>query len=94
MLLVAIAQDENPEIKEEDYAAAWMGIQNLSLAACEMGLGTHLKSGAIMDDPNARGPLGVPDSERIIACIELGEPAETPAGKARCAASDFTTWVP
>ena len=94
MILVAIAKDENPEIQEEDYAAAWMGIQNLSLAACDMGLGTHLKSGAIMDDPNARGPMGVAENERIIACVELGEPADMPDGKARCAASDFITWVP
>jgi len=39
MLVVAVALDENPEIREEDYAAAMMGIQNLSLAALELGLG-------------------------------------------------------
>jgi len=37
MLAVAVVLDENPEIREEDYAAAWMAIQNLSLAAHAMG---------------------------------------------------------
>jgi nitroreductase len=94
MLIVAITQDENPEIREEDYAAAWMGIQNLSLVAHDLGLGTHLKSGAVMDDPNARGAVGLPDDERIIACIEVGEAEDVPEGRARCASSDFTVWVP
>ena len=33
MIAVAITLDENPEIREEDFAAAFMGIQNLSLVA-------------------------------------------------------------
>lgn len=94
MLAVSTCVDENPEIREEDYAATYMAIQNLCLAACAMGLGTHVKSGAIMDDPNGRAAVGVPEGERIVATISLGEPAETPAPKARKDATDFTTWLP
>jgi nitroreductase len=94
MLAVSMTRHENPEIVEEDYAATYMAIQNLSLAACAMGLGTHVKSGAIMDDPAARATVGVPDDERIVATITLGEPAEVPTPKARRDASDLTTWVP
>src|SRR3954469_16302604 len=59
MIAVAIVSNENPEIAEEDYAAGMMAVQNLSLAAVELGLGTHIKTGAIMADPAARAAAGV-----------------------------------
>jgi nitroreductase len=94
MLVVAVADNENPEIKEEDYAAVMMAIQNLSLAAVELGLGTHVKTGAIMADPSARAAAGVKAAERIVAVVNIGEPAEVPAAKTRESATAFTTWLP
>ena len=94
MLAVAMTLDENAEIREEDYAATCMAIQNLCLAAHAMGLGTHIKSGAVMDDPNGRAAVGVGEDQRIIATISLGEPADTPDPKPRRDAAELTTWVP
>lgn len=94
MLAVSMTLDENPEIREEDYASTYMAIQNLCLAACALGLGTHVKSGGVMDDPVAREAIGVGSEERVIATIAVGEPADVPAPKQRHDASDFTTWVP
>ncbi len=94
MLAVSMTVDENVEIREEDYASTFMAIQNLCLAACAMGLGTHVKSGAVMDDPIARAAVRVGEQERIVATISLGEPAEVPVSKQRHEASEFTTWVP
>ncbi len=94
MLAVAVTLDDNPEIREEDYAATFMAIQNLCLAACAMGLGAHVKSGGVMDDPRARAAVGVLEGQRIVATINLGEPASLPEPKSRHDASDFTTWVP
>lgn len=94
MIAVAIVKADNPEIAEEDYAAAMMAIQNLALAAVEYGLGTHMKTGAIMNDPAARAAVGVPETERIVAIVNVGEPAEAPAAKNRQPAAAFTTWVP
>jgi nitroreductase len=94
VIAVAIPQDENPEIREEDYAAAMMAVQNISLMATAMGLGTHIKTGAVMDDPGARSAVGVPDNERIVALVNLGEPAELPTPKPRTAARERTVWVP
>lgn len=94
MLAVSMTLDDDPEIREEDYAATYMAIENLCLAAWAMGLGTHVKSGAIMDDPRAREAVGASEGERIVATIHLGEPAEIPTPKKRRPASDFTTWVP
>lgn len=94
MLAVAMVQHENPEIREEDYAAVWMAIQNLAIAAVEMGLGTHIKTGAVMADPNARAAAGVTDeAQRIVAIVNVGEPAETPPAKNRDPALTHTTWM-
>ena len=94
MIAVTISQNENPEIREEDYAAGMMAVQNISLAAVALGLGTHIKTGAVMDDPAARTAIGVGEGERVIAIMNVGEPAAIPPAKARRAASDVTTWLP
>ena len=69
-----------------------MAIQNLSLAAVEMGLGTHIKTGAVMDDPGARAVAGVADNERIVAVVNVGEPAEVPAAKSRATDTPDVIW--
>jgi nitroreductase len=94
MVAVAVVQTDNAEAREEDYAAAMMAVQNLSLTAVELGLGTHIKTGGVMSDPAARGAAGVRDTERIVAIVNVGEPAETPPPKKREPASTLTTWVP
>ncbi len=94
MIAVAMAQDENPEIREEDYAAIFMGLQNLALAAESMGLGTHIKTGAVMDDPAAREAAGVRAGERVVAIVNVGVPAEVPDAKPRLSADELTTWLP
>ena len=93
MIAVAVVEQENPETREEDYAAAMMAVQNIALAAVEMGLGTHIKTGAVMTDPAARAAAGVPEGERIVAVVNVGEPAEAPPMRPRDAAS-VVTWLP
>jgi nitroreductase len=93
MLVVAVVNNDDAELREEDYAATMMAIQNLSLVAVEMGLGTHIKTGAVMADPAARAAVGVKDNERIIAVVNIGQPADVPPPKTREAAEAFTTWT-
>jgi nitroreductase len=94
MIAVAVVNNDNPEIREEDFAAAMMAVENLALEAVARGLGTHLKTGGVMSDPAARAAARVLDNERIIAIVNLGEPADVPPPKKRESAASFTTWVP
>jgi nitroreductase len=94
MIAVAVVTNENPEIREEDYAAVMMGVENLALTAVTLGLGTAFKTGAVMEDPAARSAAGVAEGERIIVVVNVGEPAEVPPPKKREPASAFTTWMP
>ena len=94
MLAVAVVVDENAEIREEDYAAVMMGIQNLCLTAVELGLGTHIKTGGVMGDAASRAAAGVSEGERIVAVVNVGEPAEQPPAKPRVAGVERTVWRP
>ena len=94
MLAVAVVTSDNPETAEEDYAAVMMAIQNITLKAVELGLGTHLKTGAVMSDSAARAAANVGDGERIVAIVNVGEPADIPPAKPRIPAPAHTTWVP
>jgi nitroreductase len=94
MIAVAVVASENAETTEENYAAAMMAIENLALSAVDIGLGTHIKTGAVMADPSARSAVGLPDTERIVAIVNVGEPAELPPPKPRSPATSLTTWVP
>jgi nitroreductase len=94
MIAVAVVEDANPEIRDEDLGATMMAIQNLSIAAVALGLGSHIKTGAIMQDPAARAAAGVAEGERIVAVINVGEPAHVPPVRERKTAESLTTWVP
>ena len=94
MIAVAITQSDNPETREEDYASAMMAVQNIALAAVVLGLGTHIKTGGVMGDTAARAAAGVADNERIVAIVNVGEPAELPPPRKGESAVAFTTMRP
>lgn len=94
MIVVAIAMSDNPEVAEEDYGAAMMAVENLALCAVDLGLGTHIKTGAVMADSAARAAAGVAEGERIVAVVNVGEPDEVPPPKQRNPASSCTCWLP
>lgn len=94
MIGIVMDQAENPEIREEDYATAFMVVQNLSLMAVAAGLATHIKTGAVMEDPPVREALKVGKDQRLVAVVYLGEPAELPDLKKRVPASKRTRWLP
>ena len=91
---VAMRLDENAADREEDYAATFMAVDNLCLAALELELGTHIKTGAVLADPEVRAALEVPAEERLVAIVQVGYPAEQPAPKPRAAAAELTRWLP
>lgn len=94
LLIVTAHVAEDPEIREEDYAATWMAIQNIALGAIGRGLGTHIKTGAVMNDPELREAWRVPEDRRVVAMLELGEPAGEARLTEREPASTRTTWLP
>ncbi|HSM35933.1 MAG TPA: nitroreductase [Longimicrobiales bacterium] len=93
IIAVLSAVDEDPIVHEEDLAAVWMAIQNLSLAATALGLGTHIRTGGVTEDWEVQKIVGAAPGERLCALVYLGAPAETPDPKPRTDAGERTTWL-
>lgn len=92
--IVAMAALSPDEItREEDYAAAMMAVANLMIAAESLGLGTFLKSGSVMQDPELLELAEVPDKFRVVGLISLGYPAGRDPPRRRKPAAELTRWV-
>ena len=94
MIVVAMVTSENPEIREEDYAATMMAVEHIALRALELGLGTAVRTGGVMTDAAARAAARVAEQERIVAVVNVGEPAEVPPAPKKTKAQELTRWVP
>ncbi len=93
--IVAVLSEvsEDPVVRDEDLAAVWMAIQNISLAATGMGLGTHIRTGMLTQDWEVQKIVGAEPGERLCALVYIGEPAETPTAKSRASGGAKTTWL-
>ena len=93
-VIVVMARTSDDEItREEDYAAVMMATANLMTAAQSLGLGTYLKTGGVMRDPDLARLVDLPQGYRIVAVLSLGYPAEPAPPRRRRPAHDLTTWV-
>lgn len=87
----AVSPDEIT--REEDYAATMMAIANLMIAAESLDLGTYLKSGGVMRDPDLLELALVPDGFRVVGLLSLGYSAEPEPPRRRKPARELTRWV-
>lgn len=84
---------EDPLVREEDFAATYMAIENLLIAATSCGLGTHLRTGKLLDHAELRAALDIGRRERLVAAVYLGESVEVPVAKRRAPAAQKTRWL-
>src|SRR5688572_16175778 len=63
ILVVAMQQSDNAEIREEDYAASACLIQNFMLLAWEQSIGTAWKT--FKEDPRLRDYLNIAANEKV-----------------------------
>jgi nitroreductase len=91
VVMAAVHPDEIT--REEDYAATMMAIASLMIAAESLGLGTYLKSGGVMQDPELMELAAVPEKYRIVGLVSLGYPAEPEPPRRRKPAAESTRWV-
>jgi nitroreductase len=93
-IFVLCAVSDDPVRREEDYGATMMAIENLLVAAAADGLGTYVRTGGIMELPEARALAGAPEGQRIVAIVSLGylaaPPEPTPRKKPL---GELVTWL-
>lgn len=92
-LVVMCTQNPDELTREEDYAATMMATANFMIAAESLGLGTYLKSGGIMRDPDFATLVGLEPGFRIVAVVSVGYPAAAEPPRRRQPADGLTRWV-
>jgi nitroreductase len=92
-IVVMCAQHPDELTREEDYAAAMMATANLITASESLGLGTYLKTGGIMRDPELASLAGLDPGFRIVAVVSLGYPDASEQPRRRRPVEEVTRWV-
>ena len=84
IVAVLCARNDDAEIEREDYAACACAIQNIQLAAWDLGLGMQWSSGKAAQDARTGAIIGMDaDKEMLVGLLFFGFPAQVPAAKAR-----------
>jgi len=91
IVITSVSSDEIT--REDDYAATMMAIANLMTAAQSLGLGTYLRTGGVMRDPDLLALAGVEESFRVVGIVSLGYPAEEEPPRRRRPARELTRWL-
>ncbi len=95
-VMIAVGVDEPSETKVlriENVCAAAAACENILLAASDLGLGGHWRTGDAARDPDVKRFLGfVPDQE-LIAFLYIGYPETDVPPASRPGYDDRTVWM-
>jgi len=95
IVAVTCALCGDQEIEQEDYAAVACAVQNIQLAAWELGLGMQWGSSRFTTAPETYATLGAdPARERIVGLLYFGFPAAVPGAKARKSLAEVSRNLP
>lgn len=93
IIVVASAGHADPELQEENHWATFGAAYAVMLAAWSRGIGSYFRTGkAVMDAPELRELLSLPEDHRVIGVLYLGYPALVPE-KRRTPAREKTVWM-
>ena len=93
-LVVASAKltgDEHAD--HEDLLATACAVYIVLLAARARGLASYWRTPKLLRSPEGRAAVGLPDDERFVALIHLGDPVNQPVAKPRKPVSDYVTFL-
>lgn len=95
-LLIAVAVDEprEPKVVEiENVCAAAAACENILLAAHDMGLGGHWRTGDAARNPDVKQFLGLSEKQQIIGFLYVGYVEVESVPPTRPGYEDRTTWM-
>lgn len=95
-VIIAVGVDEpsEPKVLEiENICAAAAACENILLAAHNMGLGGHWRTGGPAREPDVKRFLGLSEKQELIAFLYIGYPEEPIPPASRPGYEDRTTWM-
>jgi nitroreductase len=94
LIAVGVDRPENEKVVEvENIAAAAAAVQNLLIAATQLGLAAMWRTGSAAYDPDVKCFLGFSPDQHLIGFIYIGYPETERPPKERPSASDRITWM-
>jgi nitroreductase len=78
---------------EEDVCATAAAITLVLLGATERGLASYWRTPGVLRTARGREAAGVPEGERVLGLVHLGEPARQPAPRERQGPEAYVTFL-
>jgi nitroreductase len=94
LVVASTIQTGDPVQDEEDMAATSVAIYIVLLAAHARGLAGYWRTPAVLRTPEGRAAVGVPDGERVLGLIHLGQPRQDKRPPDRAPSGDYVTYLP
>ncbi len=94
-VVIAVTSELSEEevYQHEDFAATFMAVQNIMLAAWSKGIASKLRTPPAIDSPVLRELLGVDDNSRILGLVFLGYAGEKAVPPARVRDAETVKWL-
>ncbi|MCZ3366082.1 MULTISPECIES: nitroreductase family protein [Methanobacterium] len=83
VIVVLTRASEKPNVRKANLESTSAAMENLVLAATNLGLGTCWMTGPLHDENNLRRILGISPDKEIVAVTPLGYPDEVPEPRPR-----------
>ena len=94
LVVASTKQSGDPVQDEEDMAATSVAIYIVLLGAHARGLAGYWRTPAVLRTPEGRAAVGIPDDERVLALIHLGQPRQEKQAPDRAPSGDYVTYLP
>ena len=92
IIVVTTTNPDDQDLRDDDYGATMIAIQNMLLVATGLGLGVYLRTGRLIRFPPLREWLAVTEGRRIAGVIYVGYPAHIPERR-RTPHREKTHWM-
>lgn len=93
LIVVAVKRSENPRVVPiEDVEATAAAVENMLLAAQDMGLAAMWRTGEAAYDPAVKAFFGLGPEDHVVAFVYVGYADREPGPRERMPASENTVW--
>jgi nitroreductase len=94
IIAVGVEKPDDPRVLEiENVCAAAAACENILIAAGELGIGGHWRTGDAARDPEVKKFLGLAEDQELIAFLYLGYPEVWPPQRERPGFEERTAWI-
>jgi nitroreductase len=94
LVAASVVQNGDAVADDEDFAAGACAVYIVLLAAHARGLGGYWRTPGVLRTPEGRAACGIPDGERVLGLIHLGQARGEKSPPERAPLEDVRTHLP